>query len=81
MRFTLALVAAAVLSLTIANTADAQWRGGGRSGVSIGIGIGSGGYRSGYGYPGYYNNYYNNGCYYDAYGQWICPNQYQYPYR
>jgi len=59
MRFTLALVTAAVLSLTIANTADAQWRGGGRSGVSIGIGIGSGGYRSGYyGYPGYYNNYY-----------------------
>jgi hypothetical protein len=25
---------------------------------------------------GYYNGYYNNGCGYDAYGQWVCPNQY-----
>ena len=60
MRFTLALVAATVLSLTFVNTADAQWRGGGRSGVSIGIGIGSGGYRPGYYNPGYYNSGYNN---------------------
>lgn len=28
----------------------------------------------------YYGNYYNNGCYRDAYGQLICPNQYQYQY-
>jgi hypothetical protein len=27
-----------------------------------------------------YNNYYNSGCYYDAYGQYVCPNQYQYQY-
>jgi hypothetical protein len=25
----------------------------------------------------YYNN---NGCYYDSYGQWTCPYQYQQPY-
>ena len=33
---------------------------------------------------GYYgNNYYynNNNCYRDAYGQVICPDQYQYPYQ
>jgi hypothetical protein len=30
---------------------------------------------------GYYgNSYYNNNCYRDAYGQLICPNQYQYRY-
>jgi len=61
MRFSLALVAATILSLTVASTADAQRRGGGRSGVSIGIGIGSGGYQPGYyGSPGYgygYNPY------------------------
>jgi hypothetical protein len=28
---------------------------------------------------GYYNNYYNGGCYYDTYGNRICPQQ-QYPY-
>jgi hypothetical protein len=26
----------------------------------------------------YYNGYYNNNCYYDSYGQYVCPNQYQY---
>jgi len=26
----------------------------------------------------YYNGYNNNGCYRDAYGNWICPNQYPY---
>jgi hypothetical protein len=30
-------------------------------------------------YGGYYGNY-NNGCYRDAYGYWVCPNQYQYRY-
>jgi len=30
-----------------------------------------------YGAYGYYNNY-NNGCYYDTYGQYVCPNQYPY---
>jgi hypothetical protein len=30
-----------------------------------------------YGAYGYYNN---NGCYYDTYGNWTCPNQYQYHY-
>jgi tetratricopeptide (TPR) repeat protein len=56
MRFSLALIAATVLSLSMENTADAQiFRGGGRGRVSIGIGIGSGGY--GYGYPGYYSGY------------------------
>lgn len=29
-------------------------------------------------YGGYYGNYYNNGCYQDAYGYWVCPNQYAY---
>jgi hypothetical protein len=26
---------------------------------------------------GYYNNY-NNNCYYDTYGNWVCPQQYPY---
>jgi len=59
MRFTLALVAATILSLTIVNTADAQRRGGR---ISVGIGVGSGyspGIGYGYGgYPGYYRGYY-----------------------
>jgi hypothetical protein len=29
-------------------------------------------------YGGYYGNYYNNGCYQDAHGYWVCPNQYAY---
>ena len=29
-------------------------------------------------YGGYYGNYNNNGCYQDAYGYWVCPNQYAY---
>jgi hypothetical protein len=28
---------------------------------------------------GYYSNSYSN-CYHDAYGQLVCPNQYQYRY-
>jgi hypothetical protein len=52
-------------------------------------GYGGGYYRPGWGYGaaavgaagaygayGYYGN--NSGCYYDNYGQWICPQQYQY---
>jgi len=27
---------------------------------------------------GAYGYYGNNGCYYDSYGQWICPQQYPY---
>jgi hypothetical protein len=27
----------------------------------------------------YYNNN-NNGCYYNTYGQWVCPNSYPYQY-
>ena len=34
----------------------------------------------GYGNGYYGNGYYNNSCYRDAYGQLICPNQYQYGY-
>jgi hypothetical protein len=29
-------------------------------------------------YGGYHGNYYNNGCYQDAFGYWVCPNQYAY---
>jgi hypothetical protein len=29
---------------------------------------------------GYYNNNYNNSCYYDSYGNYVCPGQYQYQY-
>jgi hypothetical protein len=56
-------------------------------------GYGGGYYRPGWGYGaaavgaaaaagayGYYNNY-NNGCYYDTYGNWVCPGQYPYGYR
>ena len=29
---------------------------------------------------GYYNGTYNNNCGYDSYGNYVCPNQYQYQY-
>jgi len=59
MRFSLTLAAAAILCLTVANSADAQFRRGGGGGrLSIGIGLGSGGY----GYPGYgYGGGYRSG--------------------
>jgi len=51
-------------------------------------GYGRGYYRPGVGYgaaavgaaaaAGAYGYYGNNGCYYDSYGQWICPQQYPY---
>jgi hypothetical protein len=63
-----------------------------RPGVGYGryAGYGRYGYRRGVGWgvgaaavgaaavgAGYYSNS-NNGCYYDSYGQLLCPNQYQY---
>jgi hypothetical protein len=30
---------------------------------------------------GYYNNYGNNGCYYDTFGNWVCPGQYPHGYQ
>lgn len=47
------------------------WRGAGY-GVAAGV--------AATGLYGYYNNYNNNGCYTDPTGNWVCPNQYQYPY-
>ncbi|MBW7971378.1 hypothetical protein [Bradyrhizobium sp. BR 10289] len=56
-------------------------------------GYGGGYYRPGWGYGaaavgaaaaagayGYYNNYYGSGCYYDTYGNYVCPGQYPYSY-
>jgi hypothetical protein len=64
----------------------------GRPGRPIAGYPGGGYYRPGWGYGaaavgaaaaagayGYYGNNYNN-CTYDAYGNWVCPQQYQYPY-
>jgi hypothetical protein len=29
----------------------------------------------------YGSGYNNNGCYYDTYGNWVCPGQYPYQYQ
>src|SRR6266480_117279 len=50
------------------------WRGAAYGAAAVGAAA-AGAY--GY-YGGYYGNYYNNGCYRDAYGYWVCPNQYPY---
>jgi hypothetical protein len=53
------------------------WRGAGWGVGAAAVGAAAAGaYYGNYGY----GDYYGNGCYRDAYGQVICPNQYQYPY-
>src|SRR5215467_8005688 len=55
---------------------------GGRYGYGRGVGWGVGAAGVGAVAAGAYygNSYYGNSCYRDAYGQLICPNQYQYQY-
>jgi len=55
---------------------------GGRYGYGRGVGWGVGAAAVGAAAAGTYygNSYYGNSCYRDAYGQLICPNQYQYQY-
>jgi hypothetical protein len=57
----------------------AAYRGGVYRGAAYGaaaVGAAAVGAAAAGAYYGGYGGYYNNGCYRDAYGQWICPNQY-----
>jgi hypothetical protein len=58
------------------------WRGNAWRGVGVGVGAAAVGAAAAgyYGNYGYSDGYYNN-CYRDAYGQLICPNQYQNQYQ
>ena len=48
-----------------------------RLGYGYGVGAAAVGAAAAYGAYGYYNN---NNCFYDSYGQWVCPNSYGYRY-